>query len=124
MTTNHTQEILNAVKKLGQKVELDLNNSIHDVLNQPSILKAVNYQSRLAAASISKLQKTVETLSIPFNFPTKNDVANTTKLFIQAEEKLDLLEEQVTQLNRSFEELKDTIAKSPSFSSLNRTAGE
>ncbi|WP_313802965.1 hypothetical protein [Cytobacillus sp.] len=114
MTTNHTQEILNAVKKIGQKVELELNNSIHDVLNQPSILKTINNQSRLAAASISKLQQTVETLSIPFNFPTKNDVASTTKLFIQAEEKLDLLEEQVTHLNRSFEELKDTIAKSHS----------
>lgn len=123
MTTNHTQEILNAVKKLGLKAEMNLNNAILDALNQRFILKTVNNQSRLAAASISKLQQTVETLSVPFNFPTKNDVANTTKLFIQAEEKLDLLEERVIQLSRSIDDFKNTMTNTPP-SSLNRMAGK
>lgn len=123
MTTNHTQEILNAVKKLGLKAEMNLNNAILDALNQRFILRTVNNQSRLAAASISKLQQTVETLSVPFNFPTKNDVANTTKLFIQAEEKLDLLEERVTQLSRSIDDFKNTMTNTPP-SSLNRMAGK
>lgn len=113
---NHTQEILNTIKKLGMKVEYELNDSIQEALNQPDILKETNARSQLVAASIQKLQQTVEHLSIPFNFPTKSDVANTTKLFIQAEEKLDLLEEQVIHLNHSIEDLKNMITNNHSYS--------
>ncbi|MBP2240468.1 hypothetical protein J2Z40_001023 [Cytobacillus eiseniae] len=112
MMTNHTEGILNVVKNLGTKVEYELNESILGLMNQPRVLRSVNNQSQIFASTIKRLQQTVESLSIPFNFPTKNDVTNTTKRFIQAEEKLDLLEERVIHLNHSIDDLKDTITAS------------
>lgn len=117
MTINHTQALLDAIKKIGMKVEKELNESIQKSINKEEILKDMLSRSEVAAASIKKLQQAIETLSIPLNFPTKADVANAAKLTVQAEEKMDQIDEKVMALAQSIEELKKAL----SGSSINST---
>lgn len=116
MTINHTEALLNSIKKVGMKVEKELNDSIQNSLNKEDVLKDMLTRSEVTAAAMKKLQHAIETLSIPLNFPTKTDVANAAKLTIQAEEKMDLIDEKVMALAQSMEELKRSLAASSSNS--------
>ncbi|PWW29714.1 hypothetical protein DFO73_104357 [Cytobacillus oceanisediminis] len=116
MTINHTEALLNSIKKVGMKVEKELNDSIQNSLNKEDVLKDMLTRSEVAAAAMKKLQHAIETLSIPLNFPTKTDVANAAKLTVQAEEKMDLIDEKVMALAQSMEELKRSLAASSSNS--------
>ncbi|CAM3463576.1 hypothetical protein [Cytobacillus oceanisediminis] len=116
MTINHTEALLNSIKKVGMKVEKELNESIQNSLNKEDVLKDMITRSEVTAAAMKKLQQAIETLSIPLNFPTKTDVANAAKLTVQAEEKMDLIDEKVMALAQSMEELKRSLAVSSSNS--------
>jgi organic radical activating enzyme len=116
MTINHTEALLNSIKKVGMKVEKELNDSIQNSLNKEDVLKNMLTRSEVTAAAMKKLQHAIETLSIPLNFPTKTDVANAAKLTVQAEEKMDLIDEKVMALAQSMEELKRSLAASSSNS--------
>jgi organic radical activating enzyme len=116
MTINHTEALLNSIKKVGMKVEKELNDSIQNSLNKEDVLKDMLTRSEVIAAAMKKLQHAIETLSIPLNFPTKTDVANAAKLTVQAEEKMDLIDEKVMALAQSMEELKRSLAASSSNS--------
>ncbi|URM33670.1 MULTISPECIES: hypothetical protein [Bacillaceae] len=109
MSINHTEVLLQAIKKLGTKVERELNESIQNSINKEDIFKNLVTRSEVTAASMKKLRDAIETLSIPLNFPTKTDVANAAKLTVQAEEKMDQIDEKVIALARSIEELKKAL---------------
>ncbi|AND42008.1 hypothetical protein A361_23635 [Cytobacillus oceanisediminis 2691] len=109
MSINHTEALLQAIKKLGTKVERELNESIQNSINKEEIFKNLITRSEVTAASMKKLQEAIETLSIPLNFPTKTDVANAAKLTVQAEEKMDLIDEKVIALAQSLEEIKKAL---------------
>lgn len=112
MMINHTEALLNAIKKAGMKVEKELNESIQNSLNKEDVLKELLSRSEATAGAMKKLQQAIETLSIPLNFPTKTDVANAAKLTVQAEEKMDLIDEKLMALTDSFEELKKSLGGS------------
>lgn len=80
------------------KLELKVNDTIQKQLNRKEAIKLVNMQSRMAASMIQGLQQKIEMVSIPLNFPTKNDVANATRINIQTEEKVDLIDEKLNDL--------------------------
>ncbi|UOE54854.1 hypothetical protein IRB79_24220 [Cytobacillus oceanisediminis] len=109
MSINHTEALLQAIKKLGTKVERELNDSIQNSINKEEIFKNLITRSEVTAASMKKLQEAIETLSIPLNFPTKTDVSNAAKLTVQAEEKMDLIDEKVMALAKSVEEIKKAL---------------
>ncbi|GLB59670.1 hypothetical protein [Cytobacillus sp. NCCP-133] len=106
---NHTEALLNAIKKAGTKLEKELNESIQKSINKEEIFKDMLTRSEVTAAAMKKLQQAIETLSVPLNFPTKTDVANAAKLTVQAEEKMDLIDEKVIALTQSFDELKRSL---------------
>ncbi|MBT2706412.1 hypothetical protein [Bacillus sp. ISL-47] len=114
MTINHTDALLNAIKKVGMKVEKELNESIQNSINKEDVLNNMLTRSEVTAAAMKKLQQAIETLSIPLNFPTKTDVANAAKLTVQAEEKMDLIDERVMSLAQAMEELKKSLGGPPS----------
>ncbi|WP_436373442.1 hypothetical protein [Cytobacillus sp. BC1816] len=116
MSINHTEALLQAIKKLGTKVERELNESIQNSINKEEIFKNLITRSEVTAASMKKLQEAIETLSIPLNFPTKTDVANAAKLTVQAEEKMDLIDEKVMALAQSVEEIKKALGSPASNS--------
>ncbi len=99
------QELYNILKKLGFQMEFKLNENIQDSLNKKEILKYLHRHAHLLAPLIKGLKEWAETMSIPLNIPTKNDVANVAKLTKQNEEKLDSVDEQLKILNGYLKEL-------------------
>ncbi|MGE8205238.1 hypothetical protein ACQKP0_11780 [Heyndrickxia sp. NPDC080065] len=111
MSNKISIDIYQILKMSGLKLEETINQSIQSKLNNEAIVKQFGTHSRVAAAVIKKLQNTVETVSIPLNFPTKNDVANATKINIQTEEKVDQIDEKVDELLIALKELKQLASK-------------
>lgn len=105
---SHSIDVYKLVKMYGYKLEYKINSSIQAQLNQGQFLRQFGSQSKAAAAVIKRMQNTVEALSIPLNFPTKKDVANATKINIQMEEKIDLIDEKVNTLLTSLKDLKQS----------------
>jgi len=111
------QEFYNTLKKFGYQIEFNANEKIQKGLNNEAIIKYVNRQAYSLSKNIDGLKELVEIISIPLNFPTKNDVANVAKLTLQNEEKIDSIQEQLDMLNHSLLELqteKPSINNSPS----------
>ncbi|MDZ5472095.1 hypothetical protein SM124_10080 [Bacillus sp. 31A1R] len=99
-------EFYKLLKMLGAKAEYQINEWIKECLNKEEIIQLFSNQSSHYSKAIKNIQEKVETLSIPFNFPTKGDVASLAKLTIQNEEKLEAIEEQINQLNELVRKLK------------------
>ncbi len=81
------------------QVENQWNRVIKDGLNRESIFRVVGLESELKADKLRMIREQVEVLSLKYNFPTKNDVANIAKLLIQIEDKIDRLEEHMHEAN-------------------------
>ncbi|MEA3320243.1 MAG: hypothetical protein U9Q88_09465 [Bacillota bacterium] len=71
------------------------NEAIKAGLNKESVFRIVGLESELEAEKLRNMREQVEVLSLKYNFPTKNDVANIARLLIQIEEKIDRLEAQL-----------------------------
>ena len=84
------------IKVKAVQVEDELNSVIKEGLNRESIFQMVGMESELRADVLRRLREEVEVLSLQYNFPTKNDVANIARLLIQVEEKIDRMEEQMS----------------------------
>lgn len=109
MSDQHTFDPYETLKKVGGALEHQLNEWIHTHINKKEIAQAASIQAQSLAHFILRFQECMETLSIPLNLPTKNDVANVAKLTLQVEEKLDGLEEQVAKLARMIEKTKQNL---------------
>lgn len=111
MSNKQALDVYKILKLNGLKLENMLNQSIQSQLNQKFFIQTFGSHNQVAAAVIRKLQNSIETISIPLNFPTKKDVANATKINIQTEEKVDLLNEKVNEILQSLEELKQLTSE-------------
>ncbi|MBN6189146.1 hypothetical protein JQN58_20035 [Aneurinibacillus sp. BA2021] len=109
MSDSHTPDPYETIKRIGTALERQLNEWVHDHLNKKEVAQLASSQAQHIAQFILRLQEHMEWLSIPLNFPTKNDVANVARLTMQVEEKLDGLEEQVTKLLYTIEKARDTL---------------
>jgi len=94
-SSNNKDERNKRLKVKAIKVENEWNEAIKSGLNKESVFRIVGLESELEAEKLRKLREHVEVLSLKYNFPTKNDVANIAKLLIQIEEKIDRLEGQL-----------------------------
>jgi hypothetical protein len=109
MSNEQVQELFSSLKKLGMELEFELNEFIKNQLNKEEILLAASSNSAIIAQCINQCRDITELLSIPLNFPTKNDVANVAKLSIQIEEKVDQLEEQIASLSKALDEIQGSL---------------
>ncbi|CAG9620971.1 hypothetical protein [Sutcliffiella rhizosphaerae] len=89
------QERNKKLKIRAVQLENKLNEIIKSGLNRESVFELVGLESEKKAENLRRLREQVEVLSLQFNFPTKNDVANLAKMLIQVEEKIDSLEEKL-----------------------------
>ncbi|RFU65300.1 hypothetical protein D0466_05210 [Peribacillus glennii] len=87
-----------SLRKMGFKMEREWNRKIKDLLNKRTIIKQASMESQISAKIFKQLQDSMETLSALGNFPTKRDVANVAKMQVQLEEKIDQIEEMLSQL--------------------------
>lgn len=104
-------DLYQLLKNSGMKLEWKVNETIQNQLNRKEAALLFNTQSQIAANVINKLQQKIEILSIPLNFPTKQDMANATKINVQTEEKVDLLDDKVSDVLTSLNELKQLVTK-------------
>ncbi|MGD6857764.1 hypothetical protein ACQCVO_22255 [Bacillus infantis] len=111
MSNEQAQELFSSLKKMGMKLEFELNELIKKQLNKEELLLSASANSAVIANMISQCRNMVELLSIPLNFPTKNDVARVAKLAIQVEEKVDQLDEQMLALSSTLAEIKGSLEK-------------
>jgi TolA-binding protein len=108
MSENH-QEFYDDLKKIGFKLEQEINEWIKENMNHEKVIVGASVAGNFYSEMIKKLHEYTHFLSLHLNFPTKDDVANTAKLIIQAEEKIDNLEEQIDQLSHSLESMKKLL---------------
>ncbi|WP_404429095.1 hypothetical protein [Sutcliffiella horikoshii] len=94
-SSNNKDERNKKLKVKAIKMENEWNEAIKSGLNKESVFRIVGLESELEAEKLRKLREQVEVLSLKYNFPTKNDVANIAKLLIQIEDKIDRLEGQL-----------------------------
>ncbi|QVY60882.1 hypothetical protein [Cytobacillus gottheilii] len=104
-----TQQFFNILTRSGFQVEQMINRSIQNHLNKPAFVNFASQRANGMAKGMSSLQNTMEMLSVPFNFPTKNDLANTTNMVVQSEEKIDNLEYQMISLTNAIQDLQTNI---------------
>ncbi|WP_226682359.1 hypothetical protein [Sutcliffiella horikoshii] len=92
---NNKDERNKKLKVKAIKIENAWNDAIKSSLNKESVFRMAGLESEFEAEKLRKLREQVEVLSLKYNFPTKNDVANIAKLLIQIEEKIDRFEGQL-----------------------------
>ncbi|MED1204458.1 hypothetical protein [Heyndrickxia acidicola] len=109
MSDNDHQELYDDLKKIGFKLEQEINDWIKENLNHEKVIIGASAAGKFYSEMIKKLHYYANFLSLQLNFPTKDDVANTAKLIIQAEEKIDHLEEQIDQLSKAIESMKGQL---------------
>lgn len=88
------------LKKLGAKIETDLNTVIQESLNKDEVIEKLNAKAAMCGKMTNHMKEYMEIISSHFNIPTKTDVANVAKLTIQTEEKIDHIEEQLLALTQ------------------------
>jgi hypothetical protein len=109
MTETWTIDFYQLLKKGGLMAEKKLNDLIKDTLNKEKIILHANKNSKVLAEKITKARHHTENLSILLNFPTKNDLAHTTNLLIQTEDKVDQLQASLYELEKLTEEIKQDL---------------
>ncbi|WP_223701542.1 hypothetical protein [Sutcliffiella deserti] len=100
---------MDELKKKGFELEQQLNALIQNQLNSEDIARYAGIGSDLLAKRMHSVKEDVERLSLQYNFPTKNDVANLARLMIQIEEKIDSLEVQLNTVSRKIEHLNKKV---------------
>jgi hypothetical protein len=110
MPENDKFDPYDTFKKMGLTLEQQINELFYNIINKEEILQLISLKAQSTADSIEMMQKYVESLSVPLNFPTKNDVTYIAKLAVENEEKLDRIQEQVLSLTETVEQINQTLS--------------
>jgi tRNA U34 5-carboxymethylaminomethyl modifying GTPase MnmE/TrmE len=109
MSQNSSYDSYETFKKLSEHWEKQANDIIHLWTNNKEFVKFTNVNSHSYARYLNLFKKNQELLATQLNLPTKDDLANVSKITLQTEEKLDALEEQIWSLSDSFNETNKEI---------------
>ncbi|MDQ0226786.1 hypothetical protein [Metabacillus niabensis] len=101
MSSKLTDQLYKELKKLAQGGEARINEFIQNQLNNESLVKLAADQSAVTGEVLRQLQRYQEIITTALRIPTKDDVANVAKLVLQLEEKMDLLEDYLRQLQNA-----------------------
>jgi hypothetical protein len=99
MTENN---LYNSVRQVSEMWEKGLNGLLFQSLDNNPLIQMTKLGIEANSRYIEMLKRNRELMANYMNLPTKNDVANAVKQTIQAEVKIDLLEEQIWNLQESF----------------------
>lgn len=81
--------------------EKQINDFIFHWTDNKDFIKMSNAGTEINSRYLEAFKKNQETLASVLNLPTKNDIANVATLTVQAEEKIEALEEQILDLQDS-----------------------
>ena len=89
-------------RQISEMLEKGLNGLLFQSINNNPIIQLTKLGIEANSRYIELLKRNREIMANYMNLPTKNDVANAVKQTMQAEEKIDILEEQIWNLQDSF----------------------
>ncbi|PGY11029.1 polyhydroxyalkanoate biosynthesis repressor PhaR [Bacillus sp. AFS031507] len=90
-----------SLHKLSLLWEKQINDFIYLLTDNKDFVKTSKFGTEINSRFLEELKKNQEALAGVLNLPTKNDVSNVATLTIQAEEKIEALEEQIWELQDS-----------------------
>jgi hypothetical protein len=90
-------DFFESLKIRGLEKDKELNSMIQQFLNKKEWIQQASLNSETFANTVRNLQESMEAISTMWNFPTKRDVANVAKMQVQLEEKIDQVEEMLSQ---------------------------
>lgn len=88
--------------RVSEMWEKGLNGLLFQSIDNNPLIQMTKVGIEANSRYIERLKRNRELMANYMNLPTKNDVANAVKQTIQAEEKIDILEEQIWNLKESF----------------------
>jgi hypothetical protein len=103
MTNDKTYQPFEGIKRISEMWERQMNGLLYMMSDNNEFVKLLKVGTESHARYLELLRKRQDLVAGVMNLPTKKDVANVAKLSIQAEEKMDNLEEQIWNLKESFD---------------------
>jgi predicted RNase H-like nuclease (RuvC/YqgF family) len=101
MSSKRPYDPYDSFKKYSELWEKQINDFIFLWTNNNEFVKMANLGTDVQSRFQETLKKNQEAFASVLNFPTKSDVANVANLTIQADEKIETLEEQIWALQDS-----------------------
>jgi DNA repair exonuclease SbcCD ATPase subunit len=101
MSKDKTYDPFAGFKQISEMWENQLNGLLYMMTDNKEFVRTAKVGIETHSRNMELLRKNQELLAGFMNVPTKNDVANVAKLSVQAEEKIDALDEQVWNLQDS-----------------------
>ena len=101
MSKDKTYDPLLGIRRVSQMWENQLNGLLYMMADNNGFVRLLNAGTDSHSRYMELLRKRQELLAGVMNIPTKKDVANVAKLSLQTEEKIDILEEQIWNLQDS-----------------------
>lgn len=105
MTNDKTYQPFEGIKRISDMWERQMNGLLYMMSDNNEFVKLLKVGTDSHARYLELLRKRQELVAGVMNIPTKKDVAKVAKLSIQAEEKVDVLEEQIWNLQDSLVEV-------------------
>jgi predicted RNase H-like nuclease (RuvC/YqgF family) len=101
MSDKKTYDPYKSLHEYSQLWEKQINDFIYFCTNNKEFVKTSSLGTEINSRYLEAFKKNQETFASVLNLPTKNDVTNIASLTIQAEEKMEALEEQIWELQDS-----------------------
>lgn len=101
MTKDKTYDPFAGFKQISEMWENQLNGLLYMMTDNKGFVRTANIGLDSHSRYMELIRKNQELLAGMMNIPTKSDVVNVAKLSVQAEEKIDTLEEQIWKLQDS-----------------------
>ncbi|WHY68470.1 hypothetical protein [Neobacillus sp. SuZ13] len=105
MSKDKTYDPLQGLRRISEMWERQLNGMLYMISDNNEFVRLLKVGTDSHARYMERLRKNQELMAGVMNIPTKKDIANVAKLSLQTEEKIDILEEQVWNLQDSLESL-------------------
>ncbi|KAB7666472.1 hypothetical protein [Bacillus sp. B1-b2] len=104
-----TIDFYELLKKGGNLLQYRINDSIKKNLNQIPLVDFAKSKTGLLTKRMDQIQQYTEQATNYMNLPTKTDIANTTQLILQSEEKIDQLDNQLYSITSMLTEMKEMM---------------
>lgn len=105
MTKDKTYDPFEGFKQISELWEKQLNGLLYMLTDNEEFVRSAKFGLDTHSRYMELVRKNQELLASTMNIPTKSDVANVANLSIQAEAKIDTLEEQIWNLQDSIASL-------------------
>jgi predicted RNase H-like nuclease (RuvC/YqgF family) len=102
MSNDRLTNPYDSIRRVSEKWEKGINGLLFQTIDNNALIQMTKFGLEANARYIEMLKRNRELMASYWNIPTKKDVANAVKQTIQAEEKIDILEEQIWNLQDQF----------------------